>query len=97
MLLFRPVVTEKSLLAQENGKYHFYVEAGANKHQIKQSFEALFGVKPLAVNTLTQKARTKMDWKRRRPIATGVQKKVIITLPKGTKLSLLATDTKKNK
>lgn len=95
MLLFKPVITEKSLLDQARGKYHFIVNASANKHQIRDAFVTLFGAKPLAVNTLTIKSKTRMDLKRRRPIQQGAQKKVIITVAKDTKLTLLNTDTKK--
>ncbi|MCL4384428.1 50S ribosomal protein L23 [Patescibacteria group bacterium] len=96
-MIFRPVITEKSLLDQQQGKYHFFVNTEANKFQIRQSFIALFGVKPLAINTSVKKFRTKMDWKRRVTLVKGPQKKVIITVPKDTKLNLLATDTKKTK
>ena len=95
MLLFKPVITEKSLLDQENGRYHFMVNPDANKHQIREAFATIFKVKPICVNTLINKRKTRMDAKRHRQVDKGLEKKVIITVAKDTKINLLNTDSKK--
>ena len=50
----KPVITEKSMIALEAGKYTFEVDTRAHKLLIKQAVEAAFeGVKVASVNTVT--------------------------------------------
>ena len=51
----KPVITEKATMASENGAVVFEVHMDANKPQIKEAVEALFGVKVKAVNTTITK------------------------------------------
>ncbi len=44
-IIFRPVVTEKSSLLQDEGKYTFEVDPRSNKTEIKKAIEDIFGVK----------------------------------------------------
>ena len=55
----KPVITEKSTMASENGAVVFEVAIDSNKPQIKEAVEALFGVKVKAVNTTITKGKTK--------------------------------------
>ncbi|MBO9465994.1 50S ribosomal protein L23 [Pelagimonas phthalicica] len=55
----KPVVTEKSTMASENGAVVFEVAIDSNKPQIKEAVEALFGVKVKAVNTTITKGKVK--------------------------------------
>ena len=55
----KPVITEKSTLASENGAVVFEVSIDAAKPQIKEAIEALFGVKVKAVNTTITKGKVK--------------------------------------
>ncbi|MEM9754551.1 MAG: 50S ribosomal protein L23 [Pseudomonadota bacterium] len=55
----KPVITEKSTMASENGAVVFEVAMGATKPEIKGAVEALFGVKVKAVNTTIAKGKTK--------------------------------------
>ena len=55
----KPVITEKATMASENGAVVFEVAIDANKPQIKEAVEALFGVKVKAVNTTITKGKTK--------------------------------------
>ncbi|WP_127556832.1 50S ribosomal protein L23 [Nioella ostreopsis] len=55
----KPVITEKSTMASENGAVVFEVAIDANKPQIKEAVESLFGVKVKAVNTTITKGKTK--------------------------------------
>ena len=55
----KPIITEKSTMASENGAVVFEVAIDSNKPQIKQAVEALFGVKVKAVNTTITKGKTK--------------------------------------
>ena len=55
----KPVITEKSTMASENGAVVFEVDIASSKPQIKEAVEALFGVKVKAVNTTITKGKNK--------------------------------------
>ena len=55
----KPLITEKTTMASENGAVVFEVAIDANKPQIKEAVEGLFGVKVKAVNTTITKGKTK--------------------------------------
>ena len=58
-IIRKPLVTEKSTIASENGAVVFEVSIDSNKPQIKEAVEALFGVKVKAVNTSITKGKQK--------------------------------------
>ncbi|GGJ01097.1 50S ribosomal protein L23 [Alicyclobacillus cellulosilyticus] len=51
-LIKRPIITEKSTQLMEEGKYVFEVDKRANKVEIRQAVEKLFGVKVAQVWTM---------------------------------------------
>ena len=51
-VLIRPVITEKSTMLMEEGKYTFRVPLTANKVQIRQAVENIFNVKVETVATI---------------------------------------------
>lgn len=55
----KPIITEKTTLASENGAVVFEVAIDANKPMIKEAVEELFGVKVKAVNTTITKGKQK--------------------------------------
>ncbi|MEL6533008.1 MAG: 50S ribosomal protein L23 [Pseudomonadota bacterium] len=55
----KPIITEKSTMASENGAVVFEVAIDSTKPQIKDAVEGLFGVKVKAVNTTISKGKTK--------------------------------------
>ena len=58
-IILRPVLTEKSYDSIPDKKYTFLVDARANKTEIKQAVEIIFGVKVKNVNTLRQQGKMK--------------------------------------
>ena len=58
-MIRKPIITEKSTMASENGAVVFEVAMDSNKPQIKEAVEALFNVKVKAVNTTITKGKTK--------------------------------------
>ena len=58
-VVIRPVVSEKSYVLAEAGKYTFRVHDKAHKTQIRQAVEELFDVKVLAVRTVSVKSTPK--------------------------------------
>ena len=72
-VIIAPVITEKSNMEMQNGKYTFKVARKATKVDIKRAVEKLFEVKVLSVNTMTVKGKEKRvgvhqgktsDWKK---------------------------------
>ena len=58
-IIIKPIVTEKSNMGLEEGKYTFQVAKKATKVDIANAVEALFNVKVLDVNTMTVKGKEK--------------------------------------
>jgi large subunit ribosomal protein L23 len=58
-VIIRPVVSEKSYVLAEVGKYTFRVNDKAHKTQIRQAVEELFDVKVVEVRTSSVKSKPK--------------------------------------
>lgn len=58
-IIRRPVVTEKSTDLMAEKKYVFEVDPKANKTEIKQAVEQIFGVKVEKVNTMNVRGKVK--------------------------------------
>jgi large subunit ribosomal protein L23 len=56
-ILLAPVISEKSYGLLEENKYTFIVSPDANKTQIKNAVEQVFGVKVTAVNTANRQGK----------------------------------------
>ena len=82
-IVIRPIITEKSMAGNAEKKYTFEVCKDANKIEIAQAVEELFGVSVSKVNTVSVRGRLKRmgrnegyrpDWK-----------KAIVTLTESSK------------
>jgi large subunit ribosomal protein L23 len=58
-VIIRPVVSEKSFVLAEIGKYTFRVHPDAHKTQIRQAVEELFDVRVEGVRTVAVKSKPK--------------------------------------
>jgi len=58
-IIKRPVITERSTDLMAEKKYTFEVDVRANKTQIKDAVEEIFGVKVENVNTMNYKGKFK--------------------------------------
>jgi large subunit ribosomal protein L23 len=58
-VIIRPVITEKSYALLAHNKYTFRVHDDANKTQIRQAVEEIFGVRVLDVRTSRVKPKPK--------------------------------------
>ena len=56
-IIIAPVISEMSYGLIDENKYTFLVSLDANKTQIKQAVEAIFGVRVTSVNTLTRQGK----------------------------------------
>ena len=77
-IIIRPIITENSLYAKNEGKYTFEVSKKATKIDIKYAVEKLFDVKVVDVKTMNVKGKL-----RRRGVHTGRTsdwKKAIVTI-----------------
>ncbi len=82
----KPIITEKSTMASENGAVVFEVAIDAAKSQIKEAVESLFGVKVKAVNTTITKGKVKRfrgQLGKRRDV-----KKAYVTLEEGNTIDV---------
>ena len=82
----KPIITEKTTMASEYGAVVFEVAIDANKPQIKEAVEGLFGVKVKAVNTTITKGKTKRfrgQLGKRRDV-----KKAYVTLEEGNTIDV---------
>ena len=80
-VVIRPVVSEKSFVQAEIGKYTFRVHDDAHKTQIRQAIEQLFDVRVRDVRTVSVKSKPK-----RRGVYAGrtrTWKKAIVQLAPG--------------
>ena len=83
-----PVITEKATLVSEHNQVVFRVAVDANKSEIRQAVEGLFGVSVVKVNTIRQQGKVK----RFRGVIgkRNETKKAIVTLAEGDSIDVAA-------
>jgi len=81
-IIVSPLMTEKIVAGEKEGKYTFRVKKNANKVMVRKAVEEIYGVKVEKVNMITLKTKTVM-----RKSGEGQKgkagKKAIVTLKKG--------------
>lgn len=80
------MVTEKSTMLTQGQQYTFHVVANANKFEVRQAIEHLFGVKVASVNTLQLPGKEKRF--RGRVGHRSPMKKAVVTLAEGQTIDL---------
>ena len=90
-VLKKPVLTEKSLLLQQNeNKYTFDVDLTANKTEVKVAVEKMFDVKVESVNIMNVKPKTKRMG--RYVGKTKRRRKAIVKLKEGYSINLFGEE-----
>ena len=87
-VILSPVVSEKSYSLLDEGRYTFVVHKSANKTEIKEAVQSIFGVKVANVNTMIRKGK-----KKRFGLTMGQrkdQKRAIVTLAEGETIDIFA-------
>lgn len=82
-ILIQPLVTEKTTGQAQNKVYTFEVHESANKNQIMQTVEQLFGVEVKDIKTAIRKGKEKRVGKRMLTKKLSNKKIAYITLKKG--------------
>ncbi|MBM7700950.1 50S ribosomal protein L23 [Kurthia huakuii] len=80
-VLKRPVITERSSEQMAEQKYTFEVDTRANKTEVKDAVETIFGVKVEKVNIMNYKGKKKRVG--RYTGLTNKRRKAIVTLAEG--------------
>ncbi|KMY52595.1 MULTISPECIES: 50S ribosomal protein L23 [Bacillaceae] len=82
-IIKRPVITEHSTEIMADKKYTFEVDVKANKTQVKDAIEEIFGVKVAKVNILNYKGKFKRMG--RYAGYTNKRRKAVVTLTQDSK------------
>ncbi len=85
-ILIKPIITEKmTALGEKLNRYAFLVNDDANKIQIKNEVENMYGVSVESVNTMRTQGKLKSRNTKKRVTTgrTATKKKAIITLSEG--------------
>ncbi|WDF69334.1 50S ribosomal protein L23 [Sphingobacterium oryzagri] len=93
-IIKKPILTEKaSLLTEKLNRYAFKVDHRANKIQIKQAVEEMFGVTVLAVNTAVVAGKAKSRYTKAGFVSgrSPKYKKAIITVKDGETIDFYTT------
>jgi large subunit ribosomal protein L23 len=83
-VLMRPVITEKSMIEANQGRYTFEVAPGANKHEVKDAVERAFKVNVLQVRVM--RVPGKMRRVGRKIGQRPDRRKAIVKLAEGQKI-----------
>ena len=90
-ILVRPIITERATVASERQNcVTFQVDKHANKHQIRDAVELIYGVKVKDVRTMVNPGKLK-----RRGMSIGKRpswKKAMVTLAEGDVIDFFATE-----
>jgi len=82
-IIKRPVITERSSEIMADKKYTFEVDVKANKTQVKDAVQEIFGVKVEKVNIMNYKGKFKRMG--RHAGYTNKRRKAIVTLTQDSK------------
>lgn len=93
-IILSPLITEKSMLDANNGKFSFKVAREANKNDIRKEVEKRFKVNVVKISTITIKGRSVRAGIKRIEVKRAAFKKAIVTVSKGQKIGLFETQSK---
>jgi large subunit ribosomal protein L23 len=85
-ILIEPVLSEKSNILREQGKYVFKVDPRASKQEINEAVKKLFNVHPVSCNVMVVGGKPKRL--RNRPGYTSSWKKAVVRLAKDEKIGI---------
>ena len=85
-VIIRPMVSEKSYAGLEQNRYTFLVHPDANKTEIKEAVQQIWGVRVTSVNTHNRKGKVKRFryTQGKRPD----EKQAVVTLAEGDSIEI---------
>ncbi|HWE57946.1 MAG TPA: 50S ribosomal protein L23 [Acidimicrobiales bacterium] len=87
-VIIRPVVSEKSYGLLDSGVYTFIVAPDANKIEIRQAVERIFGVNVVKVNTLNRQGKRKRNRGKATFGKRNDTKRAVVTLATGQSIPI---------
>ena len=88
-IIKRPVITEKSNFQSDVlGQYTFEVDRRANKHQVKDAVETVFGVTVENVRIINMPAKRVRRYGRREVVRRIGWKKAVVKLAPGDRIEI---------
>lgn len=90
-ILIRPVVSEKSYAAFDANVYTFLVASDANKIEIKNAVETIFGVRVTNVNTLNRKGKRKRNRRTGTWGQRASSKRAVVSLAAGDRIEIFGS------
>ncbi len=90
-VIIRPVVSEKSYGAIDEGVYTFVVAPDANKIEIRNAVESIFGVKVTNVNTVTRKGKRKRNRRSGVWSSRPSTKRAVVSLAAGDRIEIFGS------
>jgi large subunit ribosomal protein L23 len=87
-IILRPIVSEKSYGLLDQGVYTFVVAPHANKIEIRQAVESIFGVNVVKVNTLNREGKRKRNRGKATFGKRADTKRALVTLASGQSIPL---------
>lgn len=90
-VLLHPVVSEKTMHAEADGKYTFKVAMEANRLQVREAVQALYDVEVASVHILVMPAKTRRRGNRVF-IRSPKWKKAVVSLAEGESINVYEGD-----
>jgi large subunit ribosomal protein L23 len=90
-VIIRPVVSEKSYAAYDENVYTFVVAPDANKIEIRQAVERIFGVKVTNVNTVNRKGKRKRNRRTGTWGARSNEKRALVSLAPDDRIDIFGS------
>lgn len=87
-VILKPVVSEKSYGLLDQGVYTFVVAPDANKIEIRQAVESIFGVNVVKVNTLNRQGKRKRNRGKATYGKRSDTKRAVVTLATGQSIPI---------
>jgi large subunit ribosomal protein L23 len=87
-IIRRPVISEKSYALLDQNVYTFEVSPDANKVEIRQAVESIFGVRVTNVNTLNRQGKKKRNRRDGKVGKRPDRKRAIVSLAEGDRIEI---------
>ena len=90
-IIIKPVVSEKSYAAYDANVYTFVVAGDANKIEIRNAIEQIFGVKVTNVNTVNRKGKRKRNRRTGGWGSRPATRRAIVSLAEGDTIEIFGS------